>query len=236
MSWDLVIFDCDGVLVDSEPIANRVMCEMVGEVGLPMSYDETVRTFIGRSMSSCVALIEERLGRRLTPGFAAEFHVRTVERFRSELQPVPGIEDALDRIALPTCVASSGEIAKMEVTLGVTGLLPRFRGRIFSATQVPRGKPAPDLFLHAARQVGARPERCVVVEDTVLGVQAAVAAGMHVFGFAGRSDPEELARAGAQVFHDMRLLPGLLQAGPSEAHRIVAWARRRNSETDPHAP
>lgn len=212
MSWELVIFDCDGVLVDSEPIANRILSELLGEIGLPMDYDETVRTFIGRSMSACVELIEERLGRRLPATFAQEYHALTAEAFRRELQPVPGIGDALEQITLPTCVASSSAVAKLEVSLAVTGLLPRFRGRIFSAAEVQRGKPAPDLFLHAARQMGAQPERCAVVEDTVLGVQAGVAAGMHVFGFAPRSDAEALARAGAQVFRDMRLLPGLLDS------------------------
>src|SRR5918997_2101382 len=119
MTWDLVIFDCDGVLVDSEPIANRVFAEMLGEIGLPLSYEETVRTFVGRSLSTCLGIIEHRLGRPAPAGFADAFHARTVAAFERELRPVPGIEVALDALAsagIPVCVASSGSHEKIRAT------------------------------------------------------------------------------------------------------------------------
>lgn len=219
----LVIFDCDGVLVDSEPTANRIMSEMLTEAGLPMGYEETVRTFMGRSMAACLEIAAGRLGRPLPESFADEYHRRIRTAFERELRPVAGVGEALDEIHLPICVASSGDHAKIRTTLGLTGLLPRFEGRIFSATDVPRPKPHPDLFLHAAATLGFAPDACIVVEDTVLGVQAGTAAGMRVLGYAGVSDPAQLAAAGAQVFRHMRELPALvrqLAAAPDGApHR-----------------
>jgi HAD superfamily hydrolase (TIGR01509 family) len=210
VGWDLVIFDCDGVLVDSEPLANRVFAESLRAVGLNMDYGEVCRTFVGLSMARCVEIVERRLGRPLPGGFVKRLQERTYEAFRAGLRPVEGVARALERIDLPVCVASSGEHEKMRLTLGLTGLLPRFEGRLFSATEVERGKPHPDLFLHAARSLGARPARCVVVEDSVPGVLAARAARMFVLGYAGGTDGEPLAAAGARVFHAMAELPGLL--------------------------
>lgn len=210
--WELVIFDCDGVLVDSEPIANRVFSELLGEVGLPMSFDETVRTFVGRSVATCVAMVEERIGRPVPEGWVDDWRRRTLDAFSHELRAVDGVQGVLDGLTVPFCVASSGEPAKMRFTLGMTGLLPRFEGRMFSAVEVPRGKPAPDLFLHAARRMGAAPARCAVIEDTAVGVQAGAAAGMTVFGYAAMSAPDALRSAGAaHVFHHMRELPELLE-------------------------
>lgn len=212
--WELVIFDCDGVLVDSEPIANRVFSELLGEVGLPMSYDETVRTFVGRSVATCVGMVEERIGCAVPEGWVDDWRRRTLDAFSRELRAVEGVQAVLERLDVPFCVASSGEPSKMRFTLGMTGLLPRFEGRMFSAVEVPRGKPAPDLFLHAARRMGAAPARCAVVEDTAVGVQAGAAAGMTVFGFAAMSDPDALRAAGAaHVFHRMHELPHLLARG-----------------------
>jgi HAD superfamily hydrolase (TIGR01509 family) len=211
--WDLVIFDCDGVLVDSEPVSNRVFTEMLNGIGLRTTLDETTRDFVGRSMKSCVEIVERRLGRPVPADFVETLQARTFAAFREGLHAVPGIEaalDAVDAAGVPTCVASSGEHAKMRTTLGLTGLLPRFEGRLFSATEVPRGKPHPDLFLHAARAMGADPARCAVVEDSPVGAQAGVAAGMTVFGYAARSNPAALAAAGATVFRDMKELPGVL--------------------------
>ncbi|HEX6373276.1 MAG TPA: HAD family hydrolase [Longimicrobium sp.] len=209
--WELVIFDCDGVLVDSEPIANRVFSAMLGEVGLPMDYDETVRTFVGRSAATCVRMVESRIGRPVPEGWVDAWRQRTLDAFSRELRAVECVAEALDRIAAPFCVASSGEPAKMRFTLGMTGLLPRFEGRMFSAVEVPRGKPAPDLFLHAARTLGAAPARCAVVEDSAVGVQAGAAAGMTVFGYAAMTDADALRAAGAaHVFTRMEELPELL--------------------------
>ena len=216
--WELVIFDCDGVLVDSEPIANRVFSQMLGEVGLPMDYDETVRTFVGRSAATCVQMVEARIGRPVPEGWVDAWRQRTFDAFSRELEAVEGVEAVLDRLAAPYCVASSGEPAKMRFTLGMTGLLPRFEGRMFSAVEVPRGKPAPDLFLHAARRMRASPERCAVIEDSAVGVRAGVAAGMTVLGYAAMSDPDALRAAGAtHVFCRMEELPDLLERGPGVA-------------------
>lgn len=212
VSWELIIFDCDGVLVDSEPIANRILTRMLNELGLHISYEETMGAFVGRSMSSCVQIIEERLGRSLPADFIGTYNARSFAAFEEELQPMPGVTETLQRIRFPVCVASSASHEKMRATLGVTGLLHQFEGRMFSATEVGRGKPDPALFLHAAKQLRAAPRACAVVEDTVVGVQAGLAAGMTVFGFARAEDPVALAEAGARVFDDMADLADLLEA------------------------
>ena len=212
--WDLVLFDCDGVLVDSEPIANRVLAELLGEIGLAITYEETVRTFTGYSMRVCLDIIAERLGRPAPPDFTDRYHTRAAAAFRRELRPVPGIDAVLDFVehglAVPFCVASSSGHETLRTTLGLTGLLPRVEGRLFSAADVARGKPHPDLFLYAARATGADPARCAVVEDTTVGARAGIAAGMAVFGFARHTDAAALAAEGAVVFRDMRELPALL--------------------------
>jgi HAD superfamily hydrolase (TIGR01509 family) len=206
----LVIFDCDGVLVDSEPISNRILALELTAIGLPTSIEDSIRDYTGRSWASCTAIIEERLGRELPPGFAARYHAAVFDAFERELEPVAGIEAALDRIQPPWCVASSGAHDRIRRALGVTGLLERFDGNIFSATDVEHGKPAPDLFLHAAARMGFEPERCVVVEDSPAGVQAARAAGMTVLGYAGLADAALLEAEGARTFAAMAELPELL--------------------------
>jgi len=211
MSPDLIIFDCDGVLVDSEPISNRILCRMLNEIGLAIDLEETVRVFVGRSMSSCVEIIEERLGRSVPADFIETYKARAYPAFREELRPIPGIEQVLAGLTTPVCVASSSSLEKIRLALGVTGLLPRFEGRMFSGKEVARGKPDPDLFLYAARQMGVSPGNCAVVEDTVVGVRAGVSAGMTVFGFEGTTTANELARAGAVTFTDMKELLPLLQ-------------------------
>jgi len=208
-----VIFDCDGVLVDSEPISNRVLAEVLTEVGLATTVESSMRDYMGRSWTACEEIFEARLGRKLPPDFADRFWTRVEAALRAELRPVPGIHDALARIATPTCVASSGRPEKMRITLGMTGLLARFEGRIFSALDVSRAKPWPDLFLHAAARMGAPPATCVVVEDSPRGVEAGVAAGMRVLGFAARTDAAALEAAGAEVFGDMLELPERLGLG-----------------------
>jgi HAD superfamily hydrolase (TIGR01509 family) len=210
VSFDLVIFDCDGVLVDSEPPANRVFAAALNEIGLPCTYEEVCRDFIGLSLPRCIEIVESRRGEPLPAGFVDELQRRTFDAFERELQPVPGIHEALRRISMPLCVASSGDHEKMRLTLDLTGLLPRFEGRMFSAMDVERGKPHPDLFMRAASEMGAAAERCAVVEDSLPGVRAAVAAGMTVFGYAARAAAGPLEDAGATVFTEMAALPGLL--------------------------
>ena len=169
---------------------------------------ELVERVYARSRKN-VGVVRERLGRPLPADFAERLQAETFEAFRHGLRPVPGILEALERIPDPVCVASSGELTKMRFMLGLTGLLSNFEGRMFSATQVARGKPHPDLFLFAAREMSVPPQACVVVEDSEPGVCAARAAGMEVFGYAARSDPERLTAAGARVFREMSQLPTL---------------------------
>jgi len=209
--FDLVIFDCDGVLVDSERLAVRTEAEILSTLGWPLTEQEVIERFVGRSAAHMQREIERHLGRAID--WDAEFECRYREVFERELTVVPGIVGALDAITAPTCVASSGSHDKVRFTLGATGLLDRFEGRIFSADEVVHGKPAPDVFLRAAARLGASPERCAVVEDSVPGVTAGLAAGMAVFAFAGGvTGAEALGIAGSVVFDDMEDLPALLLA------------------------
>jgi len=208
---ELVIFDLDGVLVDSEPISTRVLMGVLAEVGLPMDEVETEQRFLGRSRAETLAFIEQQLGRTVPADFVANWQAQVFAALRQELKPVPGIAAALDQLTVPFCVASGSDPARIQLSLELAGLLPRFRDRIFSATQVARGKPAPDLFLFAARSLGAAPAQCLVVEDSLPGVQAAVAADMQVLGYAARSSRTLLAQAGAIPFDDMTRLPALIE-------------------------
>ena len=209
---ELVIFDCDGVLVDSERIAIRIDVIAIANLGLEVTEAEVVERFVGRTEESMRQELEAQLGRPLPPDWDADFGSLYREALEAELQPVDGIVEALDAIALPTCVASSGSHEKMRFTLAKTGLWDRFEGRIFSASEVELGKPAPDLFLHTAERMGADPGACAVVEDSRYGVEAARAAGMRAFGYAGGVTPAaRLEGPGTVVFEDMRELPRLLE-------------------------
>jgi len=212
---ELVIFDCDGVLVDSERISVRVDVAVLAQLGWPMTEAEVVERFMGRTEADMAAEIEAHLGRPLPANWEEPFRHLYREAFEAELKPVSGILEALDAIAGPICVASSGTHERMRYTLGLTGLYPRFAGRIFSASEVARGKPAPDLFLHAARRMGIRPAACAVVEDSRYGVEAARGAGMRAFGYAGGLSPRAwLEGPGTVVFDEMRDLPRLLGPDP----------------------
>lgn len=213
MPIELVIFDCDGVLVDSERLAVRVEAQLLTELGWPLTEADVLDRFVGRSDAYMYAQIDAHLGRPV-PEFAEQYVERLHAAFADELTAVPGVEDALDELVelgLRTCVASSGTHEKMARTLGLTGLRAYFDGRIFSATEVEHGKPAPDLFLHAARNMGVDPDRCVVVEDSRSGVEAARAAGMRSLGFAGGlTPPDWLEGPDTVVFDDMATLTSLL--------------------------
>jgi HAD superfamily hydrolase (TIGR01509 family) len=207
---ELVIFDCDGVLVDSERLAVRVEARLVTGLGWPLSEQDVLERFVGRSDAHMRAEIERALGRPV-PDWQERYEAALHAAFDAELTAVPGVEDALDRLRHDTCVASSGTHDKMRRTLGLTGLWARFEGRIHSATEVAAGKPAPDLFLHAASRCGVSPDRCVVVEDSRSGVEAARAAGMRSLGFAGGlTPPDWLEGPGTTVFTDMAELVDLV--------------------------
>ncbi|HEX6501319.1 MAG TPA: HAD family hydrolase [Micromonosporaceae bacterium] len=221
----LVIFDCDGVLVDTERLAVRVTASVGERLGWPLTEAEIVDLFLGRSPRYVRDLVAARLGDEVAAVWAAQFDAAHREEAERYLTPVDGIVEALDEITVPTCVASNGPHEKMRHTLGRTGLYERFAGRVFSAGDVPRGKPAPDLFLHAAASMGVPPRECVVVEDSRAGVDAARAAGMRCLGYAGGLSPADwLAGPGTVVFDDMRELPVLL--GMASTRRDATGTRR----------
>jgi HAD superfamily hydrolase (TIGR01509 family) len=212
----LLIFDCDGVLIDSEIIACRVDAECLTEAGFSITADEVAENFVGVSSAQMFAWIEHRHGRKLPDDFPRTLKARLQSAFASELKPMPGVAQVLDMMPTARCVASSSYPDRLSFTLGHTGLLDYFVPHIFSATMVRRGKPAPDLFLYAAAQMGIEPRDCLVIEDSRAGVEAANAAGMRVLGFIGgahcRPDhADRLRNAGANaIFSDMRELPRLL--------------------------
>ena len=212
-AFELIIFDCDGVLVDSERLSIRIDAIFLERIGWPMSEEEMVERWVGRSDADMRTEIEAHIGGPIAPDIDEEFSRIYREIFDRELAPVDGIREALDVITIPRCVASSGKHDTIRRNLALTGLSDYFGERIFSATDVEHGKPAPDLFLLAARTLRAEPSRCAVVEDSVYGVEAAIAAGMLPFAYAGGVTPaDRLARPGAVVFTDMRQLPDLLEA------------------------
>jgi len=207
MSIDLIIFDCDGVLVDSEPLANEELRLALRDWGLDLSLQEVIRHFVGLSMSSVIEKAENMAGKKIHENFLEDLQEKTFAAFRAGLKPVQGIASVLENLRAQDqkiCVASSGDFTKMDLTLGLTGLQDFFTGRIYSATQVRRGKPYPDLYLHAADQMAVEPARCLVIEDSLPGVQGAVAAGMEVLAYSVRGEDQALAKAGGMVIKDMR--------------------------------
>ncbi|MGV9454620.1 HAD family hydrolase [Streptomyces sp. NPDC003635] len=213
MRYELIIFDNDGVLVDSEPISNRLLAGYLTELGHPTSYEESIRDYMGSAMHRIHELVLERTGQRLPQEFDDVFHGRVFAAFERELEAVAGAGEVLEKLAadgVPYCVASSGSHERIRVGHRKTGLDRWFEdARIFSSEDVGRGKPAPDLFLHAAARMGVEPARCVVIEDSPLGVQAARAAGMDVLGFTAMTPAAKLGGAD-QLFSDMSELLDLL--------------------------
>ncbi|MBX9934274.1 MAG: HAD family hydrolase [Methylobacterium sp.] len=207
----LVIFDCDGVLIDSEPISLACLTAGLNRIGVTIDVDTVRARFAGTSMPSIMTAIEGETGIAAPEGFVADVKAETLRAFDERLEAMPSIAEAAASLALPFCVASSSDPVRLRHSLGLTGLLPLFDGRIFSSTMVARGKPAPDLFLYAAAEIGIEPAACLVIEDSVPGVTAAVAAGMRVAGFTGGGhwhhdrSGRDLAVAGANpIFSDHR--------------------------------
>ena len=267
MKYKLIIFDCDGVLVDSEPITNRLFTDMVNELGLNLSYKESEKLFTGRSDNDCVKVIELTLGCSVPIGFMDAFNQRVIAALKMELKPVKNIRKVLDTLCqlstsnnfrqtadpssvggndffavegpclhrgsrkgtrcshgrdgtlpsssvnkpLAICVASNAPKEKVMTSLKTTGLNSYFDGKIFSVQDVKHGKPSPDLYLFAAEKMGVSPNECAVIEDSVFGVRAGIAAGMDVFGYTERIDEELLNNEGAVTFDKMLDLPGLLE-------------------------
>ncbi|MFN9359784.1 MAG: HAD family hydrolase [Pseudanabaena sp.] len=213
---ELVIFDCDGVLVDSEIIVNRVFAETLTEAGFAITYEEVSQKFVGLSFASCLEMIEQIFGRPVPTEWLALSKEREIAALKQELQATEGIADVLKELTLPKCVASNSSPRHIDLVLDLTGLLDHFNGKLYSCHHVDRPKPFPDVYLHAASQMGYAPESCVVIEDSVAGVKAGYAAGMRVLGYAPSdrhsSHHEALIAAGAKlVFDDMRQLLDLLK-------------------------
>lgn len=224
---ELVIFDCDGVLVDTETLAGKVLAGILTDLGLPMDHLECQRRFMGRTMETVQAMVEEMIGRELPSGWADFVRAKDIEAFEQGLNPIPGIFDAvaaLKRAGIPYCVGSSGKYAKMRLTLGKTGLLPHFEDVLFSAEDCEQGKPAPDIFLYAARGMGFAPETCLVIEDSVAGVRAARAARMRVVAYVGdpAADRAALAAEGAELLSDMTDLAAFIGIASRETEPVTA--------------
>jgi HAD superfamily hydrolase (TIGR01509 family) len=220
----LIIFDCDGTLVDSEPIWHELLVEAVAEHGLVLSVAESIAAFRGGKMADCVAELEARLGRRLPDHFVPALRARTSDAFRARLRPMAGALELIRWLAeraWPICVATSGPPEKVGLSLSLTGLAPYFEGRVFSSYEVGSWKPDPGLFLHAAKVMGFRPENCAVVEDSLLGIQAGLAAGMAVFAFQPHAVELQLPAA-VTVLRELRelglLFPSDETAVPSVRH------------------
>ncbi len=210
----LLIFDCDGVLVDSEPLAMRALLETIADAGIKIGPARGYERFLGRDLASVTEVLSQEFGVDLTHAALDEMRRRLFELFRRELKPIPGIAEALDAIDLPRCVASSSQIDRVRLALEVTGLRSYFEPNIFCTSMVERGKPEPDLFLHAAHEMGADPSDCVVIEDSPSGVTAAQRAGMSVLAFNGgthalRQEHHEALQLlkPSLIFNDMRRLP-----------------------------
>jgi HAD superfamily hydrolase (TIGR01509 family) len=200
---DLIIFDFDGVIADSEILANTVLAEAITELGVPTTLDDAYRLYMGKRLADVIISVEVKLGRALPRDFPVEFQARTLARFRRELRPIDGVYDYIDAFThVPRCIASSSSPERLAVCLGILQLEEAFGLNVFSASNVPRGKPHPDLFLHAAEKKGTKVSRAIVIEDSTSGVQAGVAAGMNVIGLLaashiGDGHEERLRKAGA---------------------------------------
>ncbi len=213
--FDLVIFDNDGVLVDSEPIANRFLAELLGEYGLEVGWHDCVERYLGSTLTRVRELVEAELGHPIPSDFEERYRSTVYPMLAEQVEAVPGVAavlDALDQAGVATCVASSGLHQRIRMTLTRVGLIDRFGDRLFSAEDVGVGKPAPDLFLHAASMVGVHPGRCAVIEDAPAGIEAAAAAGMVSFGYTGLTPAASLVGATGGTFSHMHQLSDLLMA------------------------
>ena len=211
MRTELIIFDCDGVLVDSEPISSRLIAEQLTELGLPISAQQFEERFAGTALSEIIKFYEEQTGKQVPSNFETVYRERSWTAFKAELQPIPGVRELLQEVNIHKCVASNGPRKKISFNLNVTQLDHFFATNIFSAYDIQKWKPLPDLYLYAAKNMQVSPSKCVVVEDSIHGVKAAKAAGMRVIGYPGGATPAEvLSAGGAEIISDMRAVKSLL--------------------------
>ena len=205
-----IIFDCDGTLVDSEEVTNEIIAEMAGELGVKMTGEEATATFGGKTLDSVLYKMRELSGKKIPDDWLPRLIKKVSESWKTELNPVNGVRELLENLNISICVASNGEPIHVNQSLEMTGLRGFFDGNIFCASDVGVPKPAPDLFLYAAKKMGFKPEQCIVIEDSISGVMAANRAKIKVYGLVKMCSAEELENAGAIPFTNMRNLPALL--------------------------
>jgi HAD superfamily hydrolase (TIGR01509 family) len=209
--YKCVIFDCDGVLVDSEPLGNQVMVDLANELGAEIDLDYAYKYFKGNSLEKCMINISELIEIEMPSNFENEYRSRSFEKFKNEIQPVEGILDVVKNLKIPFCVASSGPKQKIELNLELTGLLPYFKEKIFSCYTIEKWKPDPAVFLWAAETMGFKPNECIVIEDSPIGVNAAINGGFDVFGFTAHDYNGELQENTTKTFESMTKLTELLE-------------------------
>lgn len=209
--YKCVIFDCDGVLVDSESISSQILVDMTNEMGANIDLDYALKNFKGISMQQCQDQIANLIGQEIPPDFIIKFRNRSFNSFKKNIKPVEGITEVLQNLELPFCVASSGPENKIRLNLELTALLPFFEDRIFSCYTVGKWKPDPAVFLLAANTMGFKPDECLVIEDSISGVQAAKAGGFDVYGFTAHDYDKELDGKATLTFNDMSNLLNLMR-------------------------
>lgn len=208
--YKCIIFDCDGVLIDSESIAIQVLVDMANDLGANMSFEESLIGLKGKALNLCLDIISKRIDEPLPIHFEQDYRINTFEAFRKDIQPIKGIKDVLQNLDVPFCVASSGPENKIRLNLEITGLLPFFEGNIFSCYAIQKWKPEPDIFLWAAKTMGFKPSECLVIEDSVSGVVAAKTGGFDVFGYTEHDYNNELEVLATNTFGSMDALLGML--------------------------
>lgn len=210
MNTKCIIFDCDGVLVDTEKIGNGILLEMAAEHGFKMTIEDAYRNFNGRKLKDCFLYIEEAIKKKLPESFENEYRERSFEAFKTQVTPIEGVFEFIEKLEIPYCVASSGPVDKIRLNLKAVGLLDKFEGKIFSSYEIKSWKPDPELFLHAAKEMGFEVKDCIVVEDSKAGIMAAKSGGFRVYGFSNDYNSEDLEREGAILFSSYKELNGLL--------------------------
>lgn len=205
-----ILFDCDGVLVDSEKIGNQILLEMASSFGLEMTLEDALQHFNGRSLKASFEYIESQIQQQLPDHFETEYRRRTFEAFQTQLEPIAGVREFIENLKIPFCVASSGPVEKIRLNLASTDLLTFFEGKIFSSYQINSWKPEPEIFLHASREMGFSPQDCLVIEDSASGVIAGVRGGFHVYALAQEHNEATLREAGATTFRSFEELRKLL--------------------------
>ncbi len=208
--YKCIIFDCDGVLIDSESIAIGVLVDMANHLGANMDFKASLISLKGKSLNSCMDLISKRIHKPLPLNFESDYRINTFEAFRKNIQPIEGIKEVIEQLEIPFCVASSGPENKIRLNLEVTGLLSFFEGNIFSCYAIQKWKPEPDIFLWAAKTMGFQPEECLVIEDSVSGVKAALAGGFDVFGYTEHDYRDELTKLATKTFKSMSQLKSMI--------------------------